>query len=479
MATVTSLKTVQGGPINIRQTGGGALNIQEIQTGASSLNGLPSNIGVTNDSGSIAVDGQVSAGGLGSISLNASGDVILKKSARLDTSDEIAVIQGVAGGQFQFISGAIVSAGSSNPKTQAVLSKIPTPVEVSPITDAFGVSVSSEGVTTIEIRLGDTNPVIVDQNLAVKVVWEDGEVDDFTKGTLSRTTTNPNIERFDATGVPVRITHQYLDNPSADPTASIPINVEVGVDAKGRIQLSDSQGLDTSKLQVIPVELRVPTSGLVSLRFDLPQATNASRQLVFDRIFATQSTANTEVAQKLQVIETNSAESSADNDRKYVLRLVTPLDESGRVSESKDVELTLSDVEDLNKLFRRLPDNRYRIYMIMGSGDEVRLQDFFLRNHLPVEIEERIKAETNLQPEQNANEGTADSNANDSDRAETAIDAGAPVSLFDPALPETSDEGSLDTNGSNVILSVAAVSGSLLGTNSISLRKAARRFRSH
>ncbi|MEI7462287.1 MAG: hypothetical protein WCK15_23065, partial [Pirellula sp.] len=281
MATVTSLKTVQGGPIKIHQTGGGALNIQEIQTGASSLNGLPSTtmksnisigIGVINDSGSIAVDGQVSAGGQGSISLNASGDVILRSSARLKTSDELAVIQGVAGGQFQFISGAIVSAGSSNPKTQAVLSKIPTPVKVSPITDAFGVSVSSEGVTTIEIRLGDTNPVIVDQNLAVKVVWAAGEVDDFTTGTLSRTTTNPNIARFDATGVPVRITHQYLDNPSADPTASIPINVEVGVDAKGRIQLSDSQGIDTSKLQVIPVELRVPTSGLVSLRFNLPQA---------------------------------------------------------------------------------------------------------------------------------------------------------------------------------------------------------------
>ncbi|MEI7461911.1 MAG: hypothetical protein WCK15_21180, partial [Pirellula sp.] len=225
--------------------------------------------------------------------------------------------------------------------------------------------------------------------------------------------------------------------------------------------------------------LRVPTSGLVSLRFNLPQAPSASRPLVFDRFLVIQSNASPEVAPKLQVIETNSAESSADNDRKYVLRLVTPLDEWGRVSESKNVDLTLSDVEDLNELFRRLPDNRYRIYMIMGSGDALRLQDFFLRNHLPVEIEERIEAETNLEPEQNANEGTADSNANDSDRAETAIDAEAPVSLFDPALPETSDEDSLDTNGSNVIPSVAAVSGSLLGANSISLRKAARRFRSH
>ena len=483
MATISSLKTVQGGPINIRQTGGGALNIQAIQTGALSLNGLPSNIGVINDSGSIAVNGQVSAGGKGSISLNASGDVILGSSARLETSDEFAIIQGVAGGQFQFISGAIVSAGSSDPATQAVLSKIPTSVEVSPITDAFGVSVSAEGVTTIEIRLGDTNPVIVDQNLAVKIFWEAGEVDDFTTGMLSLTTTNPNIARFDATGVPVRITHQYLDDPDLDPTSSIPINVEVGVDAKGRIQLSDSQGLDTRILQVIPVELKVPASWHVLFRFDLPQAPSASRPLVFDRILVAISTASTEVAPKLQAIESTSSESSADSERKFVLRLVTPMDESGRVSESKDVESTLRDVEDLNELFRRLPDNRYRIYMILRSGDALRIQDFFLRNHLPVEIDERIderiEAGTNREPERNTIEGTSDRNANDSDRAETAIDVGAPVSLFDPILPETSDENSLDTNGSNVIPSVAAVSGSLLGANSISLRKAARRFRSH
>jgi hypothetical protein len=478
MTTVSSLKTVQGGPINIRQTGGGALSIQTIQTGESSLNG-PSNIGVINDSGLIAVDGKVSAGGQGSISLNASGDVILGSSARLETSGESATIQSVAGGQFQFLSGAIVSAGSSDPKTQAVLSKIPTPVNVSPIADAFGVSVTADGVTTVAIRLGDTNPVIVDQNLAVKIFWGPDDVDDFTTGTLSSTTTNPNIARFDATGVPVLITHRYSSNPNlTDPTASIPIKVEVGVDAKGRIQLSDSQGLDTRINQVIPAELRVPTLGLVSLRFDLPQAPSASRPLVFDRILVTQSTANTEVSPKLQVIESTSAETSADGERKYVLRLVTPLDEFGRVSESKDVELTLNDIEDLNALFKRLPDNRYRIYMIMDSGNSLRLQDFLLRNHLPVEIEDRIKAETKREPEQNANEGSSDSNAKDSDRAETAIDAGAPVSLLDPALPQTSDEDSSDTNRSNVISSVAAVSGSLLGANNISLRKAARRFRS-
>ena len=300
---------------------------------------------------------------------------------------------------------------------------------------------------------------------------------------LSLTTTNPNIARFDATGVPVRITHQYLDDPDLDPTSSIPINVEVGVDAKGRIQLSDSQGLDTRILQVIPVELKVPASWHVLFRFDLPQAPSASRPLVFDRILVAISTASTEVAPKLQAIESTSSESSADSERKFVLRLVTPMDESGRVSESKDVESTLRDVEDLNELFRRLPDNRYRIYMILRSGDALRIQDFFLRNHLPVEIDERIderiEAGTNREPERNTIEGTSDRNANDSDRAETAIDVGAPVSLFDPILPETSDENSLDTNGSNVIPSVAAVSGSLLGANSISLRKAARRFRSH
>ncbi len=69
-----------------------------------------------------------------------------------------------------------------------------------------------------------------------------------------------------------------------------------------------------------------------------------------------------------------------------------PVDEFGRVEASKDpkddIALSPEDLTNVNSLFERLSDNRYRIYLILEDGNEILLKDILLRNHQPAEIED-------------------------------------------------------------------------------------------
>lgn len=485
---VSNLATDVTGSINFRQTGGGDLSLARVATGAVA-SPAGSNIVVNNDAGSIFVLGDAVAGGTGSIVLTASNNLILGPGARIETQGTAATIQGTAGGQFQLQPGATVRAGSSNTATEALISRLPTLVQVRPVVNFLGVNVDSLGVASIQLQLGGPNPPVVDKNFSVIIDWGDGQIDTLPNGTISNGTINPNITRFDASGAIYQITHQYLGNPNPnDPIAKIPVRVTVGVDALNRIQFNDSVGASSSLVQIVDEKFEVPAAGLFSLRFDIPQTPSVPTRLVFNSSLAIANVAAPNATAKPADIQTSSSDSSAEQERSYVLRIVTPIDEQGGVKTSEDIELSEDDIDDLSQLFLRLGDNRYRIYLIREDGVRLMLKDFYLRDHRPIEIEdsqppsaettndrvlESMNAATMLRIDaprtdaESADSKTGSENFSHNDNAGVPVTVGNSVTAGDAAT-----SGNAATVGNTVTAGLSL-------TTVRSWRKAARRFRAN
>jgi hypothetical protein len=73
---------------------------------------------------------------------------------------------------------------------------------------------------------------------------------------------------------------------------------------------------------------------------------------------------------------------------------VLPLDDLGNVREEKVLELEAAWIKNLSALFRRLPDDRYRIYLILESGEARRVLDVIVKGGRPFEPEEARPAIT-------------------------------------------------------------------------------------
>ncbi|MDX1927077.1 MAG: hypothetical protein SFV81_11195, partial [Pirellulaceae bacterium] len=358
--------------------------------GAPALNADSDN-NLLNNNGSTLMDGGVVAGGGGSIRFDAQNNLVIGAGALVQTNGASATISGNAGGQFQFIPGAAIRAGSSNANTEAVVTAMPPLVQVRPTVNSLGVNVDSEGLATIQIQLGSASPALIDRNFSVVIDWGDNEIDRFPIGSLSQFTVDPQISRFDGSGVIYQITHQYQGNPNPnDPIADIPVKVTVGIDALNRIQFNDAQGPVSSLSTVVNQNLVTPAAGLISLRFELPQAPTIPNRIVFNNLADVQTSAAVAPVVPSAEITISSSGSAVEKSRSYVLRIITPISEQGEVAASEDINLTEQDIEDLSSgtLFQKLGDNRYRIYLIREDGNELLLKDFYLRNHRPFEIEE-------------------------------------------------------------------------------------------
>ncbi|MEQ1825484.1 MAG: hypothetical protein ABL921_06040 [Pirellula sp.] len=381
LTNVTQLRTGALGTVRFQQVGGGDVAFSDVSTGMA-LSGAGSNISLINDNASVFILGSIVAGGGGSIRIDAQNNLTIAAGALLETKGVNATIQGVAGGQFQFTAGAMIRAGSSNGNTEAVVTRIPTLVSVRPVVNPLGVNVDSQGLAAIEIQLGGPNPPLVDRNFSVEIDWGDRQIDRFP---------NLQIPRLDASGEVYQFMHQYLGNPNpSDPIADIPVTVTVGIDALNRIQFNDSQGPISGLTQVVNQNFVVPAAGLFSLRFDLPQSATIQNRFVFNNSSDFQTNVNVAPAIATTEIVVSSSSSTVEKGRTYVLRVITPINEHGQVESSEDIALTEEDIEDLSsgKLFQRLGDNRYRIYLIREDGNQLLLKDFFLRNHRPVEIDD-------------------------------------------------------------------------------------------
>ena len=465
-ANVSELRSNALGSILFRQVGGGDVAFSSVSTGLA-ISNADSNIRLFNDNGSIFVEraspiaGGIVAGGGGSILFTAQDNLVLESGAIIETQGATATIRGNAGGRVQFIPGATIRAGSSNPTTEAVVTRIPPLVWVQTVVNFDGVNVDSEGVASILVQLGGPNPILVDRNFSVVIDWGDNQVDHFPNGLISSGTTNPQIARFDASGVNYQITHKYLGNPNpSDPVADIPVSVKVGVDSLNRIQFSDSQNVASSQFQVVNEKLVVPAAGLFSLSFVIPQTPSVQTRLVFNNASQAENATASSLTVKSAEFEVSSSNSSVEQKRTYVLRVITPSNEEGGVDTSKDIPLAETDIDDLSGLFRRLGDDRYRIYLIREDGSQMMLKDFYLRNHRPIEIDDAPASE--LLP---AEERVLDESASVSTERPDTTMAGA----NEDASTQNNEEKALVTNSTMAIGASAPAMRSW--------RKAARRFR--
>ncbi len=402
LTTVSQLSSGGNGTVQFNQVGGGDVAFLNVSTGLAPSN-AGTDVNLRNSGGSVLVQGSVVAGGGGSIRFDAQNNLLVGAGSLVQTNGVNATISGNAGGQFLFTPGAALRAGSSNASTEAVVTVLPPLVSVRPTVNSIGVNVDSEGFATLQIQLGSASPALIDRNFSVVIDWGDKQIDQLPNGMISPSTTNPQIARFDGSGVIYQITHQYQGNPNPlDPIADIPVKVTVGVDALNRIQFNDSKGPVTSLSYVVNESLVTPAAGLISLRFDLPQAPTIPNRIVFNNSGVVQSAGSIAPVATSAEASVSSSSSAAEKGRSYVLRIITPVNEQGEVASSEDIELTVKDIEALStgKLFQKLGDNRYRIYLIREDGNELLLKDFYLRNHRPFEVEDSPPSSNELPVEE-------------------------------------------------------------------------------
>ena len=478
LTTVSKLVSGGFGTVQFKQVGGGDAAISNVATGVAFSN-AGSDIRLQNDNGSVLIQGSVDAGGGGAIRMDAQNNLVLDAGAFVKTNGVNATIKGNAGGQFQFNPGATIRAGSSDANTEAVVTRIPPLVSARPSINSLGVNVDSLGLATIQIQLGGANPALIDRNFSIVVDWGDNEIDNFPNGSISPLTINPQISRFDASGVVYAITHQYQGNPNpADPIADIPIKVTVGIDALNRIQFNESQVPVTSLTQVVNERFVVPAAGLFTLRFDLPQTATLQGRIVFNNSASVQTVNAVAPPISSPEIVVSSGGSAVEKSRSYVLRVITLVSEQGEISASEDIELTDQDIAELSsgELFLKLGDNRYRIYLIREDGNELLLKDFYLRNHRPVEVDDSA-ATPNSPP---TDERVLDRDLGSIFSLNTglaAISDGEPEVIPPDVELEEPDEMSNEAKGEEKPITNATLAAGTVVQTMRSWRKAARRFR--
>jgi hypothetical protein len=474
--SVSQLRSGGFGTVQFRQVGGGDVAISNVSTGVAFSN-VGSNIDLQNGNGAVLIQGTVVAGGGGSIQFDAQKNLVIDAGAFVQTNGVGATIKGNAGGQFHFNPGATIRAGSSDANTEAVVTQIPPVVSVRPKINSLGVNVDSLGVATVQIQLGGVNPTVIDRNFSVVVDWGDNQIDNFPNGSISPLTINPQISRFDASGVIYEITHQYQGNPNlADPIADIPVKVAIGVDALNRIQFTESQVPATSLTQVVNESFVVPAAGLFTLRFDLPQAATLQSRFLFNNS-ASVATVNAVVPPvSSPEIVISSGGSVAEKSRSYVLRIITLMSEQGGISASEDIELTDDDIKDLSSgdLFLKLGDNRYRIYLIREDGNELLLKDFYLRDHRPVEVDDTAATPISLPPDEPVLDRDFTEIPSLKPETETQIN-GEPVEIA--AEVQEPDKMSNEVKGGEKPINNATIAVGTVVQAMRSWRKAARRFR--
>jgi hypothetical protein len=78
--------------------------------------------------------------------------------------------------------------------------------------------------------------------------------------------------------------------------------------------------------------------------------------------------------------------------RRYLeVRIVVPIDDAASVREQAVMQLPAEMLTDLPALLRRLPDDRYRIYLMLeGSAEERLVIDVLVRDGRPIEAAESI-----------------------------------------------------------------------------------------
>ncbi len=201
------------------------------------------------------------------------------------------------------------------------MTQIPPLITVIAVINSIGTNVDTDGVGVIDILLLPSGIGILDQNYVVIIDWGGGEIDRLPLGPFNANTPPTGIARFDASLIPYRISHLYLQNPNtSDPTADIPVRVTAQVDALNRIRFTDSQAIDQQLSASADTLLEVPATGLVSLYFVLPQTPTIQKQLAFARDNTELPTTLTLANNRSELVVNTSTTTSVQQQRKIVLR---------------------------------------------------------------------------------------------------------------------------------------------------------------
>ncbi|MEL6109615.1 MAG: hypothetical protein AAFU85_26705, partial [Planctomycetota bacterium] len=268
-------------------------------------------------------------------------------------------------------------------------------------TNPFDGSADTGSPLTDSNREAQITVVIADSqatNVDIQIDWQEGDSpgpvvlpapgDDRTQ-VIQSTVSSPSGTVF---------THDYENAPDpSNPSADINVTLSIIDIAAGTIsllaggqsvfqatQFSDQIVVLEVDAAILPIFISIPEA-------DAPESVATSSVVVQQVAGALRSF----TAESTQILNSSIGTSQESNQRFYVLRIVS-FGSDGEVKIiEEDQEYRLPDLEDpdsttgfelsqLPELFERLPDDRYRIYMVEGQMERLVL-DFIIRDGQPIE----------------------------------------------------------------------------------------------
>ncbi len=282
--------------------------------------------------------------------------------------------------------------------------------------------VNSEGITVLTLSFTDPGA----DEFEVLVAWgENQDVALEDRWVVEATHEGPTLATY-------VLTHRYDGPPNPDEIAAdIPISVVIRDD-----DFASATTLVIGESNVETVLVGQP--GTDDAKFaidttpDIPVIDFPRREEVFVSI---ENSANNLAQTDTTQIESGGGDVSATTERYFRLNVVMP---DGRMLEG--IRLPDDALDDLPALFARLPDNHYRIYLVRGGNQSVRLVlDVVVRDHRPVDPGDASDGTRDRPPVQEAtppaNEAPAVDVLPDNDQevfdpqALDAVPAGEPDSL--------------------------------------------------
>ncbi|QDT97380.1 cadherin domain-containing protein [Gimesia aquarii] len=350
-------------------------NASPLTVNAPVTNSSGGNIGLESTGpGDLTLNASVRAfGGNGNINVNAD-DGFLAINDTGAASDHSVAGTGVFSGHGT--SGVIIDNNTTlNSETGAIAGVPPV------LTNLGTPQILATGDATVTGDFGR----FTEQNFFITIDWGDGTVETFNFS-------DPGSFVFN---------HTYTLNPNVqNPAADIPILVTM----QGDMQFTFTDGNGSLDFTSEAGLLETPGEGLANIAIDttpqVPQLLFPQAEVILD------STSNQQslfVVQDTLTIEGALQEANKNAERLVFLRILAP---NGNLIE--DVPLQETDLDNLPKLFKSLPDGRYQIYLKEAGEERIRLlMDVDIRGGKATDVTE----DQPNQPSSTDNQNSAESDS--------------------------------------------------------------------
>ncbi len=312
---------------------------------------------------------------------------------------------------------------------------------VAPTVVASATPVTADSITMLTLQV--TDPGIQDP-LFVTINWTDGT-----------------IETLSVTQAPITVSHFFVGPPDPNNPAA-PIDIIVTA-SDGVAQTSEVARAD------------VPSGGITTVSIDTTRDFAITDLVIVDRFINTLDTESItpQITQPVGLLA-GAGESLIREGSEIVLRVVSV---DGK--ESDNIPLPANTLTQLRRLFTRLPDGHYRMYMLeLGTERQRMIFDLFVRqgravNPLEVFEETGVGAVANKQlvpdakvaTEQqapvfpttgNAVDPAAGSNSTEETGGPIVVPGTAPANGSDAGQPDAADGAALEREGAALAIDAAA-----------------------